>query len=1170
MRLTRICGNCVILGLLPAALLSCQSGHSDTEEAVTSSEEALTSAEEDNLITAAWTALGGAAVVGNSTAAPADLPGGVGRYQTFVNGVIVWSNDNGAVLVPTAILNFWIGLTSQQAAEDPTRTRFDYIGLPKNTSDSPPANDTVAWDAKVNFDRGIIGVKSGQVLSVEGNIFARYAVNPAQWGFPTGTPAHTNISNLQFTWIGEAFTGGEIWTRGNPSAGFVTVDLKSGPVFNTWVAAPQFGDPVSSIVNDGIGGQMGVFNGGNIFSAGVTAFGVPNTPTDGSNNSLLTTYIALGGPKSWLGYPTSNSGTSAGGSVFSQFQNGLLTMAPNGSGGFFAPQQFGQLTFVYDSAQDTDSPGCFGVTIPFTSICVGSPEGPFMQTQVTVFQDGNPTPIAGPATFPPQGSGCTESFVGFTLSSQSNVFCDNGQQAINFTVPLGVAQGSTGITVQLVSQGFSDSLFSGSSPPTLGHLTRHFNIDNQWGLNDPHQITAPDNGSYNFTSHVQDTVPFDNTDWRGALWWSFHNFNTAEMSRATYVDTFVGVPINFNAATAWGDGLYYDLVYKNSANNGNCFGMGLDSIDVQFNRRTSYFEPLHQFFSGAISTQDGRSLDASANASYADLAHEINVKFGYQLGVDMINYALVNFIGSAVSPSSTLGSVIAGLANNDHPLFSITSDLFFKHGHVIRPYRVGPSGVPCQNIGTSGTCTQVFVLDPNIPSALESQEQFVEFSTDNQWAYNPVGNSGAVYPAGQYSGGLLSGGRIMYVPYSVLDHQPSTPIAELGELLAAAAIIIFSDSGTVNQVTDDSGRTLFNAPVTSTTPRWEDLKTGSGAIPNMTPIPLGDPSNSAATVIATKGLTTVQHYDVGLAPGQANGTSYEAMFASGLMTTDVVAPGTTGVSDQVTLTKLGTADKSVAFKIPTAGASKAINWSFSGPDKLRPIVLSNLTVQPAQELTGFLENGANRIKIKNNGPGTSATIMVGSATQAPTSAGTIQIPPGESGEDCSWNGNTPVCKPMTPELDSIFGFESGADWSGQGFPLTIVSSPKTEGFFALAVGSSGFRELFSIPFSTSILQGITSKLALDVYIPTGPSNPYWLGAVQLYANCPSANVYHSYQGQVELTGKPLGAFTTATFNLTSQVVAAMKGKHSDFSVSIAVNASPAAQSYVLDNLRFTQ
>jgi hypothetical protein len=94
-----------------------------------------------------------------------------------------------------------------------------------------------------------------------------------------------------------------------------------------------------------------------------------------------------------------------------------------------------------------------------------------------------------------------------------------------------------------------------------------------------------------------------------------------------------------------------------------------------------------------------------------------------------------------------------------------------------------------------------------------------------------------------------------------------------------------------------------------------------------------------------------------------------------------------------------------------------------------------------------------------------------------------------------------------------------------------------------------------------------ATLALDVYVPKGPSNP-WYGAVQLYAICPSANVNNAYMGQVDLTGKPYGSFTTAKFTIPSQVLAAMKTKHSDFFFSIAINMAQAQESVVLDNLRF--
>jgi hypothetical protein len=800
-----------------------------------------------------------------------------------------------------------------------------------------------------------------------------------------------------------------------------------------------------------------------------------------------------------------------------------------------------------------------------------------MQTSVTISPTGRSTPIAGPTGFPPPGSGCTESFVGITLTSQSNVYCDNSQQAIGYTVPIGVAQGASSFTVDFVSEGYSDSLFQSSSSPTFGHLQVVYDIDNQFGQLLSTQQTAPDNASYNFTSHVINAVPFSSTDYKGALWWSFANFDTSTLPYTTYVDTFAGVASeSFNGVGSWGDKIFYDLVYQSSAANGNCFGMALDSIDPEFDNRTAYSEPLHQYFEGSISTQNGAPLNASANAAYAALAQEINVKFGYQLGVDMINYILSNFIGSVISPVSTLNAVEIALETNDHPLFAISSDLLLENGHVIRPYQIGPSGVPCQTISTSATCTQIFVLDPNIPLASSSATQFVEFSSDGSWAYNPVMNGSSFYgtesPPVTYAGSALSGGRITYIPYAVLNHQPPTPVAELGEVaigVALTAIVIFGDTASLNQVTDNAGLQLFTHPLGGAPLTWEDLATGPSRIPNTALIPLYDPAPGSATILATKELQATQVYSVGLAPGHPNGTPYEAMFSSSPLSTDVVVPGTVGVPDQITLNQLATPSKSVAFAVPSSGTSKPITWTVAGPDKSRPIQLSQLLVAPSQQLTAILENGAGRIKIDNAGPATSATISVGNSTSLPVAAGTIQIPAGESGQNCTFTGTAPICMPMALEENSIFGFENASAWTGTGFPLTTVSNPRTQGAFALEVGGTGYRVVTSAAFSTAIFTGLTSKLALDVYVPAGPSNPYYLGAIQLYATSPSANIYNAYEGQVELTGDPSGAFTTITFNLTPQVVAAMSSLHADFSLSIAVNVPPAAQSPVLDNLRFS-
>jgi hypothetical protein len=155
---------------------------------------------------------------------------------------------------------------------------------------------------------------------------------------------------------------------------------------------------------------------------------------------------------------------------------------------------------------------------------------------------------------------------------------------------------------------------------------------------------------------------------------------------------------------------------------------------------------------------------------------------------------------------------------------------------------------------------------------------------------------------------------------------------------------------------------------------------------------------------------------------------------------------------------------------------------------------------------------------------------------------------------------------------SIFGFESLTNWtSNAAAVLSLVGVPRTEGDFSVSVDwakgySGGFRTLNSSKFPTSSFQGITSTLALDVYLPANPSNKYWLGQVLIFASCPSANLYNVPLGNAELTGKPLGAFSTVKFSIPLAVKNAMSTAHSDFSFSVSLNANDSG--YLLDNLRF--
>ena len=169
-----------------------------------------------------------------------------------------------------------------------------------------------------------------------------------------------------------------------------------------------------------------------------------------------------------------------------------------------------------------------------------------------------------------------------------------------------------------------------------------------------------------------------------------------------------------------------------------------------------------------------------------------------------------------------------------------------------------------------------------------------------------------------------------------------------------------------------------------------------------------------------------------------------------------------------------------------------------------------------------------------------------------------------SGSTTSSNAN---CSGETVQ-QQFLGFELLQDWSaGQGATVSLTPNLRTQGCFGMQVGGSGYRTVNSSPFATP-LSGTTSTLALDVYIPPNQPNQFWLGAVQLYLTCPSANVINQYIGQAELTGKPVGQFSTVTYPIPGPVESILQGQHPDCFFSMAVNMNQTPTSPVVDNLRF--
>jgi len=147
----------------------------------------------------------------------------------------------------------------------------------------------------------------------------------------------------------------------------------------------------------------------------------------------------------------------------------------------------------------------------------------------------------------------------------------------------------------------------------------------------------------------------------------------------------------------------------------------------------------------------------------------------------------------------------------------------------------------------------------------------------------------------------------------------------------------------------------------------------------------------------------------------------------------------------------------------------------------------------------------------------------------------------------------------------ILGFEDPNDWISS--TVSVGIDPRhTQGSFSTALAAKGFNVLRGRAFELTGPLG--SSVSLDFFLPSQQPNPSALGAVQLFADCPSKGVNNAFIGQVELTGKPLNTFSTLTFPVPAAVASSIGSSCSDFDFRVAVNVPiNATGTYLLDNLR---
>ncbi|RYF80005.1 MAG: hypothetical protein EOO03_17695, partial [Chitinophagaceae bacterium] len=168
------------------------------------------------------------------------------------------------------------------------------------------------------------------------------------------------------------------------------------------------------------------------------------------------------------------------------------------------------------------------------------------------------------------------------------------------------------------------------------------------------------------------------------------------------------------------------------------------------------------------------------------IKNEINIKHQYQVGASALWWFVGQFLsGNTHDPVDVFKRTRDAYNSNCNPVVCIAQNWDFSGApHAIMPYSWDSSSKPWK----------IGILDPN---DLNPQVLYVD-PDKNEFNYK---NS-------KYKGSEWSGGRFHYMPYSVLNERPRTPIWDAIMLLLTGTVVILGSDNYTTSLLDENGNDL--------------------------------------------------------------------------------------------------------------------------------------------------------------------------------------------------------------------------------------------------------------------------------------------------------------------------------------------------------------------------
>jgi hypothetical protein len=345
---------------------------------------------------------------------------------------------------------------------------------------------------------------------------------------------------------------------------------------------------------------------------------------------------------------------------------------------------------------------------------------------------------------------------------------------LNLSIPYTINPNHPGLSACVrveVWEADANQLFAGGDD-NLGTMTSVLNMANAWGMRSNNGLYRSSNfGPWvNFLDWairpvVSTSTPLDT--------WGVRNQSTSVIDKNEYAVAFSDFDPESEFSFGFLDdklkNLFYDLVVKGLAANGNCFGMALENI-YAWKGQSRLGRPLSRF------------------ETWSEVENDFNVKHIYQVGADAVWWFVHQFLnGHTHDPMSVFQASWDAFNRGDNPVICLAQNYDFSgEPHTILPIGWNRNVSPWQ----------MTVFDSNFPNQRRTL------------TIDPAANRFRYDGASLYTGDAWSGGRFHYMPWSVLNHRQRTPVWDAVLLLLNGIVMIFADSSEVVALTDENGKNL--------------------------------------------------------------------------------------------------------------------------------------------------------------------------------------------------------------------------------------------------------------------------------------------------------------------------------------------------------------------------